>query len=55
MRKKNAIELIQAITNLEELKKEYEEKGDSFNVRLISNMINDKYQELQLAKKESGE
>lgn len=55
MRKKNVIGLNQAITNLEELKKEYEEKGDSFNVRLISNMINDKYQELQLAKKESGE
>jgi len=55
MRKKSAVVLNQAITNLEELKKEYEEKGDSFNVRLISNMINDKYQELQLAKKESGE
>jgi hypothetical protein len=55
MRKKSAIGLNRDITNLEELKKEYEEKGDSFNVRLISNMISDKYQELQSAKKESGE
>lgn len=55
MRKKSAGLLSQAITNLEELKKEYEEKGDSFNVRLISNMLNNRYQELQSAKKESGE
>lgn len=55
MRKKSLTEMQRHLNSLEELKAEYKQKGDVGNVRLISNMINAKYQELQLAKKESGD